>query len=462
MKAKFTTEKRIVVKPNKTEHVLNWDLDNAYPQNMIDVLNDSVTAMTCYRIMRKFVIGGGFIDPTFYKSAINRDGDTPDKLLRKILPDVCIFQSIALHVNFNALTQSVEVYRIPIENCRMGSDEEPEYDGKIAIYSDWAKCRKKNIRKEDVKWYNRYNPSQVLNEVAELTEYDKDGNLIVDGWDVYEGQILWLTPNGEYPLAIFDVSKENAEAEGDFKRFNRSNVKNNFEASHILGVDEFELDEDGNSPDREVFEENLTEFQGAEGNGILIVEKKNPEDKLELIKVERQDYDGAWEKTEISAEKSIRKSFLVPPALFLDTASGFSNDEIINAIQLYNELTSDERLIIEEAFKLIFDNWYKVINPSRDYSIIEKKAVKVIPPEYSKYVTTNEYRASLGLPDAVDQEAEVKMLADTLGVGGTQALTSILIDTTLEPLTKRATLKLLFNFTDDQVKELVPIIETRP
>lgn len=461
MKAKHVTEKRIVVKPIKQEHILAWDYDNIYPQRMKDILNDSVTAVTCFEIMKKFVIGNGFIDENFYKTVINRKGDTPDKLLRKTLPDL-LFKSIAIHVNFNALTKCVEAYRVPFENCRMGNDEEPEYKGKIAVYSDWARCRKKNIRKEDVIWYDQYNPSNVLQEVEALNVYDKNtGELITSGWDKYKGQILWLTPDGEYPLAIFDVQKENAEAEGDFKRFNRSNVKNNFEASHILGVDEFENIEDENgkitSPDRVDFEENLREFQGAEGNGILIVEKKNSEDKLDLIKVERQDYDGAWEKTETSAEKGIRKSFLVPPALFLETASGFSNDEIVQATEFYNEMTANERMIIEEAFALIFGNWFTEINPSGDYSIIERKVKKPISIDYQKFVTSNEYRESLGLPEEQAKTADVKILAETLGVGGTQALTAILIDPILSPEQKRASLKLLFNFTDDQVKELIPL-----
>ena len=57
---------------------------------------------------------------------------------------------------------------------------------------------------------------------------------------------------------------------------------------------------------------------------------------------------------------------------------------------------------------------------------------------------------------STDNEANNLLLAQRLGVGGTQALVSILQDENLTDEQKKGILKLLFSFTDEELAGLFP------
>ena len=217
-------------------------------------------------------------------------------------------------------------------------------------------------------------------------------------------------------------------------------------------VGESESDEDS-----ELFDQNLRDFQGGEGAGrLLVVEKANNESPIELKKIEIQNYDGLYEYTENSSRDAILKMFLIPPVLLLRVAGSLgTSKEISDAFDYYNGVTSDDRLVIEEILMEIFTNFYYDICPSKDYSLLQLKYSKSIAPEYLSYYTKNEIRVANGDEEATDLKADTTLLAVTLGVGGTQALTSILADPLLNLEQKKGTLKVLFGLSDEQVKQML-------
>jgi hypothetical protein len=105
----------------------------------------------------------------------------------------------------------------------------------------------------------------------------------------------------------------------------------------------------------------------------------------------------------------------------------------------------------------IFTNFYYDICPSKDYSILPLKYSKSIAPEYLSYYTKNEIRVANGDEEATDLKADTTLLAVTLGVGGTQALTSILSDPLLNLEQKKGTLKVLFGLSDEQVNQMLAL-----
>ena len=62
-----------------------------------------------------------------------------------------------------------------------------------------------------------------------------------------------------------------------------------------------------------------------------------------------------------------------------------------------------------------------------------------------------------GDEEATDLKADTTLLAVTLGVGGTQALTSILADPLLNLEQKKGTLKVLFGLSDEQVNQMLAL-----
>jgi hypothetical protein len=148
--------------------------------------------------------------------------------------------------------------------------------------------------------------------------------------------------------------------------------------------------------------------------------------------------------------------FLIPPVLLLRVAGSLgTSKEISDAFDYYNGITSDDRLVVEEILTEIFTNYYYNICPSNDYSILPLKYSKAISPEYLSYYTKNEIRIANGDEEATDLKADTTLLAVTLGVGGTQALTAILSDITLSVDQKKGTLKVLFGLNDEQVTQML-------
>lgn len=353
-------EKRITSLDNKSLGIVNYDIDNLYPQRLNDIVNNSGTAVTCLRMYSKYVMGGGAKDETFYKAKVNSKGLTVDKLIRKIVWSKGKFNGVAIHVNYNGLLQIVEASFVPFEYCRLIPEDDSENAGKIGIYDDWAKTKRKSIDKKKIDFINAYNPKTILDEVEEA-----------GGWENYKGQVLYWTAEGmEYPLAPYDSVLEDMMTEGQLKLFKNNTASKNFLASHLLIVGKSESDEDA-----EEFDDNLRRFQGGDGAGtLLVLERENSDEQIELKKVDIQNYDKLYEYTENSSRDSIIKNFLIPPVLLLRTAGSLgTSKEISDASDHYNTITYDDRLVIEEILKEIFSKFYYNICPSDDYSILPIK-----------------------------------------------------------------------------------------
>lgn len=435
-------EKRITSPDNKSLGIINYDFDNLYPQRITDIIGNSGTAITCLRMFTKYVMGGGAKDEVFYKSKVNSKGLTVDKLIRKIANSKGKFNGVSLHVNYNGLLQITEVNYVPFEYCRLVPNDDSENSGKIAVYDDWGKVKKKSIDKNKIDFINVYNPSNVLAEVEEA-----------GGWENYKGQIFYWTPEGiEYPLAPFDSVLEDMLTEGQLKLFKNNTASKNFLASHLLIVGKSESDEDA-----EEFDENLRRFQGGDGAGtLLVLERENSDEQIELKKVDIQNYDRLYEYTENSSRDSIIKNFLIPPVLLLRTAGQLgTSKEISDASDHYNTITYDDRLVIEEILKEIFSKFYINICPSNDYSILPLKYRKAITSDYFQYYTKNEIRESNGDLPADDSKSDVTLLAVTLGVGGTQALTSLLSDPLLTNEQKKGSMMVLFGLSEVQANQML-------
>lgn len=441
--------KRVHNPENKALGILNYDYDNRYPQRVEDIKNDSGTATTCLRLFSRFVFGGGAKDPEFYKNRVNSKGLTVDKFLRKLIDSKGTFKGVAVHVNYNGLGQKTELHFVPWGYCRLASESNEEYAGMIALYDDWGMVKKKSIKKTDLTWVHKYNPNTVLQEVEQA-----------GGWENYKGQLFYWTPEGEdYPLAPFDSVLEDCITEAELKRFKTNSTKTNFLGSHILITGKAEKNENEEENEGGGLGEDLQEFQGGDGTAkILWLERENNDENIELQKVDIQNYDGLYEYTENSSRDNIIKNFLIPPVLLLRVAGSLgTSTEIADAVDFYNAITADDRLQMEEVMKELFSNFAYDVCPSGDFSIIPLKYRKQIGADYLQYYTKNEIRVANGDEEANDLKSDVTLLAVTLGVGGTQALQSILIDPVLTNEQKKGSLKILFGLTEEQSNEMLGI-----
>lgn len=346
--------KRVEIKPNKTEGILNYDVDNAYPQRVLDIINASGTGTLCTDLMAKFIYGNGFKDKTLGKLVVNKKGETANQLLRKLSKSIANFYGFNIHLNYS-IFPTIGISELNFSDftaARFTSEDNKEHPNQLALYDDWQKT-KGGIKKDKINFIHLYNPKKVVEEVNA-----SKGGTIQEKLANYKGQILyWSNVGVQYPLAPSDSILEDIITDSKSKNFKNRNISTNFMASHILEVDEFETDENSErSSAREQFVENLTKFQGDdEASQIFLLEKAagQNESGFKLTKVDIQDVDKLYEYTETSVQRNIIRNYLIPSVLLdestasLGAASGTAR---LAAYAEYNENTSEYRDVLSETF----------------------------------------------------------------------------------------------------------------
>lgn len=410
---------RVVNRESKVEGILSYDFDNAYPQRYTDIVNASGTGKYCTKLYGKFIEGDGFKDKTFYKSVIDSKGTTLDKLLRSVAKDFANRNGFAIHVNWNALHKIVDMRFIPFHDCRLALPD-GDHANQIAVYDDWGRRKQSRILKDRIQYYDKFNPDPAMIEVQVQA---------AGGWANWKGQIYWYSTEGkDYPLAPLDAVIEDAESEGRIKNHKRKKSASGFNADTVF-IHKGKFEDD---TERKNFKKSLEDFQGDEASDIMLIEVETDDQIPEIKKFEKSTGDKDFYTTnETSVQYNIRKELGIPGILAAENVQGALglSTQMRDAYAVYNGLTNQERRTFEEAFQMLFSYWFNPgINPSNDYSII--------PVSYQ----TGDEKAPLAVQ---------------FGVGGTQAVQNILIDTTLQPAQKINTLIILFGLTSEQATAMV-------
>jgi len=367
-------ERRIFVRPNQTFGILNYDMDNAYPQRMLELVAASPTAKDCWNKRTKFIAGNGFEQPELGRQIINPKGLTLAKLLKAIATDKALFTGFGIHVNYNANFKIASVNYIKFEDIRMGDTDCPDTADKYAIYSDWGRKTWKNIMRSKITFLDKYNPDN---------EAIKTQVLAAGGWQNYKGQLYYFNPEvDDYPLIEADSVWEDFETEAGIKIFNNREVTTGFLPSTMLFMQARREEADNNGPDNDEhplnntpsqLEKDLGSFQGAKSaQKIIVIEYEDESSKPEFKPYSIQNNDKLFETTEKSVEARIVKGFSIPKELInAEKSSGLSNGgEKKQAICEFNDNTASDRLELSEAFEEIFSHFYTNINPKNNWSIL--------------------------------------------------------------------------------------------
>jgi hypothetical protein len=367
-------ERRILVRPNQTFGILNYDMDNAYPQRMLELVAAAPTAKDCWNKRAKFIAGNGFEEKDLGKQVINDNGLTLSKLLKAIATDKALFTGFGIHVNYNANFKVASVNYIKFEDIRMGDTDCPDTDGKYAIYSDWGRKTWKNIMRSKITFLDTYDPDPVA---------IKQQVLDAGGWENYKGQLFYFNPEvDDYPLIEADSVWEDFETEAGIKIFNNREVTTGFLPSTMLFMQSRREEADNSRPDSDEqhyyntpsqLEKDLGAFQGAKSaQKIIVIEYEDEASKPEFKPYAIQNNDKLFETTEKSVEARIIKGFSIPKELInSEKTSGLSNgSEKKEAIREFNDNTAADRLELSETFAELFGRFYININPTANWNII--------------------------------------------------------------------------------------------
>ena len=321
-------ERRILVRPNQTFGILNYDMDNAYPQRMLELVAGSPTAKDCWNKRAKFIAGNGFEQKDLGKQIINAHGLTIAKLLKAVAADKALFTGFGIHVNYNANFKIASVNYIKFEDIRMGDTDDPTTTNKYAIYSDWGRKTWKNIMRSKITFLDAYNPDP---------EAIKEQVIAAGGWENYKGQLLYFNPEvDDYPLIEADSVWEDFETEAGIKIFNNREVNTGFLPSTMLFMPSRREEADNSRPDSDEqhyyntpsqLEKDLGVFQGTKSSQkIIVIEYEDEASKPQFQPYAIQNNDKLFETTEKSVEARIIKGFSIPKELInTEKTSGSSN-----------------------------------------------------------------------------------------------------------------------------------------
>jgi hypothetical protein len=366
-------ERRIRVRPNQTYGILNYDMDNAYPQRMLELVAASPTAKDCWNKRAKFIGGNGFEEKNLGKQPINEKGLTLAKLLKAVATDKALFSGFGIHLNYNANYQIASAHYVKFEDIRMGNSDCVETAGQYAIYNDWGRKSWKHVMRSKIVFLDKYDPNPAVIDEQVL----KAG-----GWENYKGQLYYFNPEvDDYPLIEADSVWEDFETEAGIKTFNNREVTTGFLPSTMLFMKARREEADNTIPDQSVngsntpsqLEIDLGAFQGAKSSQkIIVIEYEDESSKPEFKPYAIQNNDKLFEATEKSVEARIIKGFSVPKELInAEKSSGLSNGgEKKEAIREFNDNTAPDRLELSEVFAELFSNFYQNLNSSGNWNIL--------------------------------------------------------------------------------------------
>lgn len=366
-------ERRIIVRQLKQWGIIGYDLDNAYPQRMLELVAQSPTAKQCWQLRSKYVAGNGFEQDKLGETVINDKGLKLAKLLKCIAVDKAFFTGFAIHINYNANFEISEVSYVKFEDVRQGDPDDETRKDMYAVYFDWGKKTWKSIYSGKIDYFHRYNPDPevITKQVIEA-----------DGWDNYKGQLYYFNPEiDDYPLIEADSVWEDFETEAGIKVFNNREITTGFMPAFMLFM-KARQEEGGNQAPTDgasyqyrpsQLEVNLGKMQGAKRSQQgVVIEYENEDEKPVLEKFDMQNNDKLFEVTADSVEARIIKGWGIPKELVnSEKASGLSNGgEKKQAIREFNDITGPDRLELIEVLSEIFSHFYTPVNPSDNWNII--------------------------------------------------------------------------------------------
>ena len=367
--------KRIDTPPFQNLGIVGYGKDNLYPQELLNIVSASETAVSCLNRRTNFIEGNGFLDLKFAETILNSKGETADDILKQLAEDVSNFNGFAIHVNYNMLGEPVSFFHVPFENCRLCEPDDSGYIGKIAVHPDWSGKTKRNgkllkVEKSTIDYINIYNPDPKI-VTAQIEN--------AGGIEHYKGQILWVGKGKQtYPIPAHDVVVAYMNTEEGLGNIVNRNVRNGLNPSAVFirkkGLESIEQTEGApdNAPvnSSDTLVESLTEARGDENSSnIMVFEVDKEEDMPQFIKMQSNNYDKEFTITTETCERKIYSAF--DQDIFYIIKHGsvafFSTGRVQSAYEYYSSVTGRERRLIERAFDKLFRD--AGINPSNDFTI---------------------------------------------------------------------------------------------
>jgi hypothetical protein len=361
--------KRIIKFDTKLQ-IYNNGEDNAYPERMDRLINNSPTAKMSDRLMRSYVLGKGF--EGFNDFMVNKSKqltlfDFADDLTKSFVR----FRGVFIHVKYNLNLDIDALSVIPFNNCRIGKKDDDDYSGKILVYDNWSGENGK-IDKNKVKAIDVYNPNK---NVIKAQINNSNGADDIEKIQNYKGQILFINLDRDYiyPLSIIDAVANDCDSEAQSSVFTNTMLRRGFNGTEIFVVPNQIENIPDNATDelRARYQEELNNASklkqtleasigASNASPAFVIEadeihSDNLDNVFKHIKIEGNIDDKMFEYTDKRTHQNITMAFNNIPSALLrsNDASLFDNSgaKLQEAKMQYMESTEMERNKVESIIK---------------------------------------------------------------------------------------------------------------
>lgn len=324
------TEKKISGKD-----FISWGTDNKYPQFLLGLYNDCTTLQSVINGTSDYVTGDEIAcNISGFDTTVNKNGDTIDDLIQKIVFDYLIFGSFAIQVIRNFNGGVAELYWIDINKLR--SDEKNE----VFFYSDdWSKSfgRVKTLK------YPKFNP--------------KDNN---------PSSIFYYKGNktrSVYGMPLWSAAVKNVLIETKITDYHLNEIENNFMSSKLISFN----NGTPNDEQKLEIEKNLNEkFSGAENAGRVMISFSESRDNApEIMSLGTDDFADRYNTLAKRNKEEIYCAFRCTPLLMglVSESNGFATSEYSDSYKLFN------KTVIEPIQKVIIKSFDKIFGTKESVTI---------------------------------------------------------------------------------------------
>jgi len=263
---------RNLITEKKNKDFVSYGQYNSFPQELIDLYNNSSIHNTCVNAIVDGIIGEGLTaDPEFVLDIANSTGESWNDILKKVAVDYKLYGGFSLEVIWNkARTKIAEVYHIDFSWLRA---REKNYRGQCPGYfisDEWATNYRYganfgNVSVDDLPYLPVYNPRTAVSEPKQILVYKP----------YRPGMAYYPLPDYVGALRVIDLDQE-------VDNFHINNIKNGLAPS--LAITTFT---NANEDEREAIERMLQiQYSGTNNAGSLMyMDVDSPENAPQITPI---------------------------------------------------------------------------------------------------------------------------------------------------------------------------------
>ena len=336
---------RIDIFEKKTNTYVKFGQYNSFPNDLIELYNNSSIHNTCINAIVDGIVGEGLTaDPEYVLDTANSTSESWNDIFKKVAQDYKLYGGFAMEVIWNkSRTRIAEVYHIDFSWLRA---KEKDYRGRIPGYyvsDEWATdYRYGQAPIDDMPYLPMYNPKTNVDEPKQLYVFNP----------YRPGQKYYPLPDYVGALRVIDLDTE-------VDNFHINNITNGLAPS--LMVTTFT---NANEEEREAIERMLKlQYSGTNNAGnLMYIDVDSPENAPKIEPIPQNGADGYYVAINDMVTQKILTAHRItsPMILGIKTPGQLGGrDEVTDAyLLLVNTVIRPYQQDILQVFEDLMDQMY--------------------------------------------------------------------------------------------------------